>query len=134
MPTRSLPILVGYSVTCYSAVGMHPPGMLSCLNIVSEIISMAIRPWKNLFQIVSSENSFHLHWDPLIASSMMHKNVFVVAGCSLKLNFLNIVVNERAPPLKVVPETPRIRISLCIRIRFRHVFLGLKGFPNPEKA
>ena len=30
MPTWSLLILVGYSVTCYGAVGTHPTGMLSC--------------------------------------------------------------------------------------------------------
>ena len=30
MPTQSLLILVGHSVTCYGVVGMHPTGMLSC--------------------------------------------------------------------------------------------------------
>ena len=30
MPTRSLFILVGNSVTCYSAVGTHHTGILSC--------------------------------------------------------------------------------------------------------
>ena len=30
MSTRSLLILVGYSVACYGAVGTHPTGMLSC--------------------------------------------------------------------------------------------------------
>ena len=32
MPTGSLLILVGYSVTCHGAVGMHPTGTLSCLQ------------------------------------------------------------------------------------------------------
>ena len=32
MLTGSLLILVGYSVTCHGAVGMHPTGMLSCLQ------------------------------------------------------------------------------------------------------
>ena len=33
MPTRSLLMLVGYSVTCYGAVGKHPTGMFSCLHV-----------------------------------------------------------------------------------------------------
>ena len=33
MPTQSLLILVGYSVTCYGAVGTHPTGMFSCLHV-----------------------------------------------------------------------------------------------------
>ena len=33
MDNQPLLILVGYSVTpCYSAIGTHPTGMLSCLN------------------------------------------------------------------------------------------------------
>ena len=32
MPTQPLLILVCYSVTCYSAVAVHPTGMLSCFH------------------------------------------------------------------------------------------------------
>ena len=35
MPTQSLLILVGYSVTCYGAVGTHPTRMLTCCLFIS---------------------------------------------------------------------------------------------------
>ena len=49
MPTRSLLILVGYLVTCYSAVGTQPTGMLACFFIISYLKHDLIRSSTDIY-------------------------------------------------------------------------------------
>ena len=50
MPTRSLLILVGYSVTCYSVVSTHHTGMLSCFTCVCVFTGWEVVPYPPLGQ------------------------------------------------------------------------------------